>query len=73
MTAKSPRRIDNAKWMENARADLESAVGDWVSKTPAAGMSKLEAIGQRLDVILTELGYPPPPHKCPDCGNEHVR
>lgn len=65
------RRIESDLWLRAVREDLDSKADAWIAKTPLEGMSKLETIGSYLDVILTELGYPPTKHKCPECDNVH--
>ena len=67
------RRIDDPKWLRSVRDDLESKADAWARSPDPGGVSKAEAIGRYLDAILTELGCPPPPHRCPECGNEHSR
>lgn len=66
------RRIDDAQWMRGVRSDLDSDSDFWAVRTKPPGMSKLETIGEYLNTILTELGYPGAVHECPDCGMRHV-
>ncbi len=70
MTTES-RRIDDPRWLATVRADLDSNASSWIVKTDPAGISKLQAIGTYLDIILRELGVPRHTHLCPICGAEH--
>lgn len=64
--------IDNPKWLEGVRDDLDTAAEDWALQTKPEGVSKLNAIGSYLDTILNELGVCGRLHDCPECGTRHL-
>jgi hypothetical protein len=73
-TGTEKRHIDDEKWLRRVRADLDSDEAAWIVRTkPEAGISKLNAIGEYLNTILEDLGYPGPLHPCPDCGLIHTK
>lgn len=70
-TAEDKRHIDDRKWLESVRSDLDSKPEEWVVPVHSGATNKLQALGSYLDTILNELGVPSPPHKCPRCGALH--
>lgn len=64
--------IDDRKWLRGVRQDVDTALTEWPIKTPADGVSKLQALTAYLDVILAELGEKSRYHACPECGVKHL-
>lgn len=69
---KKLRHIDDPKWLSAVRDDLDSQAEAWAKHTPSDNMSKLEVIGEHLNVILIELGHRGLVHECPECGLRHM-
>jgi len=64
--------IEDESWLRNVRADLDSSADDWVVKPSSDGISKLQALGSYLDIVLAELGHKGRLHECPECGVGHL-
>lgn len=73
MTEESQRlHIEDQQWLRGVREDLDSRAEEWVVKPGEGGISKLQALGAYLDIMLTELGHKGRLHKCPECGVNHL-